>query len=635
MAIEQIRMILIIALCVVSFLLWDAWQRDYGPRPPPPASTEQPARDAGSGGSTSPGVDVPQSPTSRANRNHGHTISWRTVAGALWSWAEDPGESRTCSRSKSIPWAGPSQGSIFGPSPFPTTLPNEPFRLLDDADPVRYLHRPVRTYRTTVRTEPSRAVRVRRRRLRTRRRHGIHRRPLAMAVGGWRRGRTRTYRFARDNYVVKIRVDVANRGEEAWQGALYGQLQRGEPESPGGLFRTYTYTGGILSGPEKPYEKVDFSDMASQDVDREATGGWVAMIQHYFAAAWIPGSEDTNHYYSKSLPNGRFAIGVVGPVGVVSPGSTGGFSLAMYVGPKIQERMQDVAPHLERTVDYGWLWLIAEPLFWLLSWIHGFVGNWGWAIIILTFLIKLAFFQLSATSYKSMARMRKLQPRITALRERYGADKQRMNQAMMELYRQEKINPLGGCLPILVQIPVFIALYWVLLESVELRQASFIGWLDDLSLHDPYFVLPVAMGVTMLIQQRLNPTPPDPMQAKIMMALPFVFTFFFLFFPSGLVLYWFVNNMLSIIQQWVITKKIVGEHLTSQRCPFGPDRPMNLTGTEDTIAAIATPPGRGGIADRTRFGTVDDRNFVPAAWSRTGASTGDARPIHGQDRNRD
>ena len=556
MAIEQIRMILIIALCVVSFLLWDAWQRDYGPRPPPPASTEQPARDAGSGGSTSPGVDVPQAPRAVQTETTA-TPSLEDVAGAS-------GHGRKIRVVTDVleveidTLGGTIAGVDLRSFPVSNDLPNEPFRLLDDADPVRFFI--AQSGLTGPRSAPNHHAQ-----------YESDADVYELADGmeyidvplRWRSEDgvevTRTYRFARDNYVVKIRVDVANRGEEAWQGALYGQLQRGEPESPGGLFRTYTYTGGILSGPEKPYEKVDFSDMASQDVDREATGGWVAMIQHYFAAAWIPGSEDTNHYYSKSLPNGRFAIGVVGPVGVVSPGSIGGFSLAMYVGPKIQERMQDVAPHLERTVDYGWLWLIAEPLFWLLSWIHGFVGNWGWSIIILTFLIKLAFFQLSATSYKSMARMRKLQPRITALRERYGADKQRMNQAMMELYRQEKINPLGGCLPILVQIPVFIALYWVLLESVELRQASFIGWLDDLSLHDPYFVLPVAMGVTMLIQQRLNPTPPDPMQAKIMMALPFVFTFFFLFFPSGLVLYWFVNNMLSIIQQWVITKKIVGE----------------------------------------------------------------------------
>ena len=556
MAIEQIRMILIVALCVVSFLLWDAWQRDYGPRPPPPASTGQPARDAGSGGSTSPGVDVPQAPRAVQTET--------TAASSLEDVAGASGHGRkirvaTDVLEVQIDTLGGTIARVDLRSfPVSNDKPNEPFRLLDDADPGHFFI--AQSGLTGPRSAPNHHTQYESDAYVYELAHGMEFIDVPLR---WRSEDgievTRTYRFARDNYVVDIRVDVANRGQEAWQGALYGQLQRGEPESSGGLFRTYTYTGGILSGPEKPYEKVDFSDMASQDVDREVTGGWVAMIQHYFAAAWIPGSQDTNHYYSKSLPNGLFAIGVVGPVGVISPGSAGEFSLAMYVGPKIQERMQDVSPHLERTVDYGWLWLIAEPLFWLLSWIHGFVGNWGWAIIILTFLIKLAFFQLSATSYKSMARMRKLQPRITALRERYGADKQRMNQAMMELYRQEKINPLGGCLPILVQIPVFIALYWVLLESVELRQASFIGWLDDLSLHDPYFVLPVAMGVTMLIQQRLNPTPPDPMQAKIMMALPFVFTFFFLFFPSGLVLYWFVNNMLSIIQQWVITKKIVGD----------------------------------------------------------------------------
>ena len=555
MAIEQIRTILLIALCVVSFLLWDTWQRDYGPKPPPPASADQPAPDAGPSDSASSSVDVPQAPQAV----QGET----TTAPSVQDSAAEPGHGGKIRVTTDVleveidTVGGTIAGVDLRSYPVSNDRPNEPFQLLDDSDPARYFI--AQSGLTGPRSAPNHHAQ-----------YEFDAEVYELAYGmefidvpmRWRSADgvevVRTYRFARDSYVVDIRVDVANRSDEAWQGALYGQLQRGEPESQGGLFRTYTYTGGVLSGPEKPYEKVDFSDMASQDVDRDVTGGWVAMIQHYFAAAWIPGSEDTNHYYSKSLADGRFAIGVVSPVGVVSPGRSGEFSVALYVGPKIQERMQDVAPHLERTVDYGWLWLIAEPLFWLLSWIHGFVANWGWAIIILTFLIKLAFFQLSATSYKSMARMRKLQPRITTLRERYGTDKQRMNQAMMELYRQEKINPLGGCLPILVQIPVFIALYWVLLESVELRQASFIGWLDDLSLHDPYFVLPVAMGVTMLIQQRLNPTPPDPMQAKIMMALPFVFTFFFLFFPSGLVLYWFVNNMLSIIQQWVITKKIVG-----------------------------------------------------------------------------
>ena len=557
MAIEQIRTILIIALCVVSFLLWDAWQRDYGPKPPPPArSAEQTAPAAGPGDPEPSSLDVPQAP---------RTVQAPTpAASSSDDDARDPGRGRkirvtTDVLAVEIDTLGGTIARVDLRSyPVSNDKPNEPFRLLDDADPNRWFI--AQSGLTGPRSAPNHHTQ-----------YESEADAYELADGTdvidvplrWRSADgvevTRTYRFARDHYVVEVLVDVANRGDEPWQGALYGQLQRAEPESEGGLFRTYTYTGGILSGPEKPYEKVDFSDMASQDVDRDVIGGWVAMIQHYFAAAWVPGSEQTNHYYSKSLANERFAIGVVSPVAVVAPGGAGEFSLTFYVGPKIQERMQDVAPHLERTVDYGWLWLIAEPLFWLLSWIHGFVGNWGWAIIILTILIKLAFFQLSATSYKSMARMRKLQPRITALRERYAADKQRMNQAMMELYREEKINPLGGCLPILVQIPVFIALYWVLLESVELRQASFIGWLDDLSLHDPYFVLPVLMGVTMLIQQKLNPTPPDPMQAKIMMALPFVFTFFFLFFPSGLVLYWFVNNVLSIIQQWVITKKIVGE----------------------------------------------------------------------------
>ena len=557
MAIEQIRTALIIALCVVSFLLWDAWQRDYGPKPPPPAGAETPPPDAApAGGGVSPGVDVPTIPQPAQ--------ATETTAHSPGPDAGDTGGGRKIRVATDVltveidTRGGTVAGVDLRSYPISNDRPDEPFRLLDDVDPKRFFI--AQSGLTGPRSAPNHHAQFE-----------FDADHYELAAGTdtievplrWRSDDgievIRTYRFTRDRYVVDVRATVANRSGEAWAGALYGQLQRGEPESEGGLFRTYTYTGGILSGPEKPYEKVDFSDMASQDVDRSVTGGWVAMIQHYFAAAWVPRAEEANHYYSKSLANGRFAIGVVTPAHTILPGETAEFSLSLYVGPKIQERMQDVAPHLERTVDYGWLWLIAEPLFWLLSWIHSFIGNWGWAIIILTILIKLAFFQLSATSYKSMARMRKLQPRITALRERYSTDKQRMNQAMMELYREEKINPLGGCLPIIVQIPVFIALYWVLLESVELRQAPFIGWLDDLSIHDPYFVLPILMGATMLIQQKLNPTPPDPMQAKIMMALPFVFTFFFLFFPSGLVLYWFVNNVLSIGQQWVITKKIVGD----------------------------------------------------------------------------
>ena len=556
-AIEQIRIGLVIALFVVSYLLWDAWQRDYGPEPPPVSTTGTPAPvpDAAPSDAASPGVDVPQAPlpaTGTAAQAGAPPQSAAAVAGRKIKVTTDV-------LAVEIDTLG---GTVTGVDlrsyPVSTDKPDVPFRLLDDADPERYFV--AQSGLTGPRSAPNHHAQFESEADAYTLADGADTLDVALR---WRSADgvevVRTYRFTRDRYVIGVRTDIVNRGVEAWTGALYGQLLRGEPESEGGLFRTYTYTGGILSGPEKPYEKVDFSDMESQDVDRDVPGGWVAMIQHYFAAAWIPGAEETNHYYSKSLAGGRFAIGVVTPVRTIAPGGAGDFSFSLYAGPKIQERLEVLAPHLERTVDYGWLWLIAEPLFWLLRWIHTYVGNWGWSIIILTILIKLVFFQLSAASYKSMARMRKVQPRITALRDRYASDKQRMNQAMMELYREEKINPLGGCLPIVVQIPVFIALYWVLLESVELRQASFIGWLVDLSVHDPYFVLPILMGVTMLIQQKLNPTPPDPMQAKIMMALPFVFTFFFLFFPSGLVLYWFVNNVLSIVQQWIITKKIVGD----------------------------------------------------------------------------
>ena len=258
---------------------------------------------------------------------------------------------------------------------------------------------------------------------------------------------------------------------------------------------------------------------------------------------------------AKSHPESQYILGLYYDQ-PVAPGASEDMSLTAYIGPKIQEKMEKAAPGLRRTVDYGWLFFLAQPMFVVLSWIFDIVKNWGWTIIIFTILLKGCFYWLSAKSYQSMARMRKLQPRIVQLRERYGTDKQRMNQAMMEMYKKEKINPLGGCLPILVQIPFFISLYWVLLESVELRQAPFILWLTDLAQHDPFFVLPIAMGASMFIQQKLNPAPPDPMQAKIMMMLPFVFTFFFLFFPSGLVLYWLVNNVLSIAQQWVITRRI-------------------------------------------------------------------------------
>ncbi|MEW8396763.1 MAG: membrane protein insertase YidC, partial [Candidatus Thiodiazotropha sp.] len=362
--------------------------------------------------------------------------------------------------------------------------------------------------------------------------------------------------FRRGSYLADVSYLVDNRSADGWAARDYGQLQRMEPSSDGNGFTTYTYTGGVFYNPKDKYEKVDFDEMAKKKLNVESDHGWLAMIEHYFLSAWIPPKDQVEHYYTNALSGGKYLIGSYSPTVTVEAGEKKTLSRQLYIGPKLQDQLEVIAEGLELTVDYGWLTVIAKPIFWLLKSINNWIGNWGWSIIILTLLIKAAFFKLSETSYKSMANMRKFTPRIQAIKDRYGDDKQRIQAAMMELYKKEKINPLGGCLPILVQIPVFIALYWVLLESVELRQAPWVLWIDSLSEKDPYFILPLIMGVSMFVQQKLNPAPPDPMQAKIMMTLPFVFTIFFAFFPAGLVLYWVVNNLISIAQQWYITRKI-------------------------------------------------------------------------------
>lgn len=367
---------------------------------------------------------------------------------------------------------------------------------------------------------------------------------------------SKIYTFHRGSYLVDVQHRVENGTSGEWVGRQYRQLQRSgqSPEAESALI--YTYTGGVIYSPEKKYEKINFDDMKDQNLARDISAGWAAMIQHYFLAAWIPNKDEANQYYTRAPATDRFVLGMVSPEQRVAVGASTLFGSQLYVGPKVQETLDQVAEGLALTVDYGWLTVIAKPLFWLLRHLHDWFGNWGWAIIVLTLLIKIAFYKLSETSYRSMAHMRRLQPKIVALRERYGDDRQRMSQAMMEIYRKDKINPFGGCLPMIVQIPVFIALYWVLLESVELRQAPFILWIHDLSTKDPYYVLPLIMGVSMFIQQKLNPPPPDPVQAKVFMALPFIFTAFFAFFPAGLVLYWVANNCLSIAQQWAITRRI-------------------------------------------------------------------------------
>ena len=362
----------------------------------------------------------------------------------------------------------------------------------------------------------------------------------------------KTYVFSRGSYQVEVRHE----GVAPDAHAYYQITRDGKPageQSNAMMMGVVTFTGPAVYTDAEKFQKVEFADILKGKAKfaQKADNGWVAMIQHYFVSAWLPPAGTAREFFMRKVGEDLYSAGVIVPVGV-----DGKSSVSFYVGPQEQEKLEKVAPGLDLVVDYGWLTVIAAPLFWVLAAIYKLVGNWGWAIMGLTLLLKLAFFPLSAASYKSMAKMRVLTPKLVKLKEVYGDDKQRLNQEMMALYKKEKVNPLGGCLPVLVQIPVFIALYWVLLGTVEMRNAPWLGWITDLSVKDPYYVLPLIMGATMFIQTKLNPTPPDPIQAKVMLFMPIMFTGMFLFFPAGLVLYWTVNNILSIAQQWQITRLV-------------------------------------------------------------------------------
>ncbi len=551
------RLILLVALSFVLLLIWQAWQADYGAQQAPvtagsatnaappnqeqgniPLSPDLPtvgkAAENGPAATTTPSVDA-----GAGQAGFAHQQSIEVITDVVHAQIDTVG--------------GDLRELKLLNYPVAANKPEQPFPLLNDTLPNLFVaqsgllsassgpdHHAVFTPEQTHYRLPDGAQELKVR---------LHwKSPTGVTV-------TKVYTFRRDSYEIGLDYEVNNASAQEWKGHLYGQFQRVVDESQSSAF-IYTYTGGVLSSAENKYEKIDFDDMTDQDLNRTIKGGWAAILQHYFVGAWIPKQDQANRYYSKALPDKRYIFGVMTPEKVVPAGATGTLSTRLYAGPKLQDHLAEVAPGLELTVDYGLLTVLAQPIFWLLKHIHGIVGNWGWAIILLTLLIKLAFYKLSAASYRSMANMRRLQPRIAALKERYGDDRQKMSQGMMELYKTEKINPLGGCLPVLVQIPVFIALYWVLLESVELRQADFMLWINDLSSPDRYYILPLLMGITMFIQQKLSPAPPDPLQAKVMMILPPVFTLFFAFFPAGLVLYWVANNTLSIAQQWYITRKV-------------------------------------------------------------------------------
>ncbi|HEY9134771.1 MAG TPA: membrane protein insertase YidC [Pseudomonadales bacterium] len=367
------------------------------------------------------------------------------------------------------------------------------------------------------------------------------------------------FTFYKGNYQVNVKYKIENNSNKEWKANLFGQIKRDNSDVPGEVKMTMglkPFLGGAYWTEEKPYNKLKFEDFKKEAVRAKVTGGWAAIVQHYFVSAWIPDPEQTHSYTTRINKDNENIIGFTSPAIRLQAGETTEISSNFYAGPKIIEDLKAVAPGFDLTLDLGWLWMISKLLIWGLDHINALVNNLGVSIIILTVIVKIIFFYPSAASFRSMANMRRIQPEMQRLKELYGDDRQKMSQGMIELYKKEKVNPLGGCLPILLQMPVFIALYWALMESVQLRHSSFMFWIDDLSVMDPYFVLPLIMGATMFIQQMLNPAPPDPMQAKVMKMMPIMFTFFFLWFPAGLVLYWVVNNTLSIIQQYVITKKI-------------------------------------------------------------------------------
>ncbi|MFN3377037.1 MAG: membrane protein insertase YidC [Burkholderiaceae bacterium] len=368
----------------------------------------------------------------------------------------------------------------------------------------------------------------------------------------------KTWTFRRGAYDIAVRHDVVNTGTEPVAPQLYLQLVRDGNKPPGESSFYSTFTGPAVYTDAKKYQKIEFSDIEKNKVDipKDATNGYVAMVQHYFASAWLLSDGVTRELFTRKVDNNLYSVGMITPLGTVEPGATKTIEARLFAGPQVETTLQDLAPGLELVKDYGWLTILAKPLYWLLDQLHKVLGNWGWAIVALVFLLKIAFYWLNAKAYASMAKMKAINPKIMEMRERLKDKPQQMQQEMMRIYREEKVNPMGGCFPIMIQIPVFIALYWVLLSSVEMRNAPWIGWIHDLSTPDPFFILPLLMTLSTLLQTALNPAPPDPLQAKMMWLMPLIFSVMFFFFPAGLVLYWLTNNILSIVQQWIINTRM-------------------------------------------------------------------------------
>ena len=536
------RLILLLVFFFSCMMLWDAWQRKDLP---PPTATSQSASITPAAGSTPGSAAVPSAPTAAVTPGPVPTGSAGGVGGV--SAAQAPVlKIRTDLVNAEVSAQGGDLVRLELLKHQAHEKPDQLFVLLDPAHAYAAQSGLIGTglpNHKSLWKLPAESMELKAG-------DSELRVPLEAALQGGGKV-VKTYVFKRGSYLVDVEHKFVDVPVPAGTYAYY-QLTRDDksPDGSGGAMSTATFTGAAIYTDQEKFKKVDFGDFGGKNKHPTAAdNGWVAMVQHYFFSAWIPAGGE-REYFTRKIDGNLYAAGIVVPF------AGDNLVMPLYAGPQEQDKLEKIAPGLELVVDYGWLTFIAAPLFWVLEWIYKLVGNWGWAIIGLTILIKAAFFPLSAASYKSMAKMRVLTPKLMKLKETYADDKQRMNQEMMELYKREKVNPLGGCLPILVQIPVFIALYWVLLGTVEMRGAPWLGWITDLSVQDPYYVLPLIMGVSMFVQTKLNPTPPDPIQAKIVLWMPIIFTGMFLFFPAGLVLYWTVNNALSIAQQWQVNRMI-------------------------------------------------------------------------------
>ncbi len=544
------RILLYFTLFFIIYMIWAQWQMDYGPKPEPVVAGQSNQVS----GSTEIGIeDIPQAVTSQGENQGITSVSVDTdneTAGSSIKIITDVLEVDVNTK------GGDIRRVLLRDYSVTADKPDEKLVLMKDEN-INYFIAQSGLVSVNKETAPSHNAIYQSDQSTYRLAEGEDTLEVPLY---WKNDEgvevKKTLTFNRNNYVIDVNYEI-KAGEQDWSGSDYMQITRSRPvESNGNVF-IYTYTGGVVYNDEIKYEKYDFDDIAEENLSYQLDDGWLAMIQHYFLAAWVPDTDQNNLYYSRfDSSKGHYTLGARTAATVIKAGETGEIKSRFVVGPKLQNELEEIAPGLDLTVDYGILTIFAKPLFWLLDFFHGIFNNWGWAIIFLTITVKAVFYKLSEMSYRSMAKMRKVAPRIQKMKEQFGDDRQAMSNAMMEMYKREKINPMGGCLPILVQMPVFISLYWVLLESVEMRHAPFVLWLTNLTDRDPYFVLPVLMGVSMYIQQKLNPQPIDPIQQKIFQIMPFAFTIMFAFFPSGLVLYWVVNNILSIAQQYIITKRV-------------------------------------------------------------------------------